>query len=87
MTLVVTEICIKCKYTGCVEGLGCNAQWLLACAQSRLHRERTVALYRVLRLPGDLVFIVFGAVPLMIASGKAYLRLRAAAKDMSDAAA
>ena len=32
-----------------------------------------------LRLPGDLVFILFGAVPLVIASIKAYLQVRAAA--------
>jgi nitric oxide reductase subunit B len=35
-----------------------------------------------LRLPGDLVFIVFGAVPLVIASIKGYLGVRAAAKEV-----
>ena len=30
-----------------------------------------------LRLPGDLVFIIFGAVPLVIASIKGYLGVRA----------
>jgi len=34
-----------------------------------------------LRLPGDLVFIIFGAVPLVIASIKGYLGVRAAARD------
>jgi nitric oxide reductase subunit B len=34
-----------------------------------------------LRLPGDLVFIVFGAVPLVIASIKGYLGVRAAASE------
>lgn len=34
-----------------------------------------------LRLPGDLVFILFGAVPLVIASIKGYLGVRAAAKN------
>ena len=33
-----------------------------------------------LRLPGDLVFIIFGAVPLVIASVKGYLGVRAAAR-------
>ena len=34
-----------------------------------------------LRMPGDVVFIVFGAVPLVIATVKAYVNLRAAPKD------
>ena len=34
-----------------------------------------------LRLPGDLVFILFGAVPLVIASVKGYLGVRAVATD------
>ena len=34
-----------------------------------------------LRLPGDLVFILFGAVPLVIATIKGYLGVRAAARD------
>jgi len=34
-----------------------------------------------LRLPGDLVFIIFGAVPLVIASIKGYLGVRAAIAD------
>jgi nitric oxide reductase subunit B len=35
-------------------------------------------LFEWLRLPGDLVFIVFGAVPLLIASLKGYLGMRSA---------
>jgi nitric oxide reductase subunit B len=34
-----------------------------------------------LRLPGDLVFIVFGTVPLVIAAVKGYLGARAADRD------
>jgi nitric oxide reductase subunit B len=33
-----------------------------------------------LRMPGDVVFIVFGALPLAIAATRAYLKLRAAAR-------
>jgi nitric oxide reductase subunit B len=33
-------------------------------------------LFEWLRLPGDLVFILFGAVPLLIASFKGYLGMR-----------
>ena len=36
-------------------------------------------LFEWLRLPGDLVFILFGAVPLLIASIKGYLGMRATA--------
>ncbi len=36
-----------------------------------------------LRMPGDLVFILFGAVPLVIASIKGYLGVRAAATDQA----
>jgi len=34
-----------------------------------------------MRLPGDLVFILFGAVPLVIASIKGYLGMRAAVRQ------
>lgn len=38
-----------------------------------------------LRLPGDLVFILFGAVPLVIASVKAYIGVRASARAKANA--
>jgi nitric oxide reductase subunit B len=42
-----------------------------------IHSERAL-LFEWLRLPGDLVFILFGAVPLLIASLKGYLGMRRA---------
>ena len=39
-----------------------------------------------LRMPGDVVFIVFGALPLVIASVKGYLGVRAADRDVRSAA-
>jgi nitric oxide reductase subunit B len=36
-----------------------------------------------LRLPGDLVFILFGATPLVIAAIKGYIGVRAAANDIA----
>lgn len=42
-----------------------------------IHSERS-HIIEWMRLPGDLVFILFGAVPLVIASIKAYLGMRAA---------
>ena len=44
--------------------------------------ERSI-LIEWLRLPGDLVFIIFGSVPLFIASVKGYLGARAAAMDLT----
>lgn len=43
-------------------------------------------LFEWLRLPGDVIFIVFGAVPLLIATIKAYLGLRTAAVSATPAA-
>lgn len=43
-----------------------------------IHSGRAL-LFEWLRLPGDLVFILFGALPLLIASIKGYLGMRAAA--------
>jgi nitric oxide reductase subunit B len=40
-----------------------------------IQSERAL-LFEWLRLPGDLVFILFGAVPLLIASLKGYLAMR-----------
>ncbi|HEV2682671.1 MAG TPA: hypothetical protein VGV14_19380, partial [Rhodanobacter sp.] len=40
----------------------------------------TARLIEWLRLPGDLVFIIFGAAPLSIAAIKAYLGVRATAR-------
>jgi nitric oxide reductase subunit B len=37
----------------------------------------TARLIEWLRLPGDLVFIIFGAVPLVIAAFKGYIGVRA----------
>jgi nitric oxide reductase subunit B len=39
-----------------------------------------------MRLPGDLVFIVFGAVPLLVACTRAYLGMRARVASHPDAA-
>jgi len=44
-----------------------------------IHSDRS-HIIEWMRLPGDLVFIVFGAVPLVIASIKAYIGMRASGK-------
>ena len=38
-----------------------------------------VRLIEWLRMPGDVVFIVFGVIPMLIATGKTYGRIRAGA--------
>lgn len=43
--------------------------------------SETARLLEWLRLPGDIVFIVFGAIPLAIASTKGWLAVRAQARD------